>query len=271
MGSQYAHLPDEDLLRFADGEFPSRRASDVKEHLDGCWECRARLRQMEATITDFLHVHHRVLDAQLPPAAGPRALLKAHIMEVEGVGRSPWFRQIQHAFGGRWSYAAAVILVVVLGSTFAHRFPLSKKQSPDSAAFRLAVSVVPDPHLTPGAVRPVTMTQVCEAHYSDDPSRLPVSVRQAVFSEYGISGMQSAGKDYELDYLISPQLGGSDDIRNLWPEPSTPVGWNLRMKDALENRLHQLVCDGKLNLSTAQSDLATDWISAYKKYFHTTG
>ena len=43
----------------------------------------------------------------------------------------------------------------------------------------------------------------------------------------------------------------------------------MRDKDALENRLHQLVCQNKIDLATAQRDLATDWISAYKKYFHT--
>ncbi len=30
-----------------------------------------------------------------------------------------------------------------------------------------------------------------------------------------------------------------------------------------------MVCSGKLDLSTAQRDIATDWIAAYKKYFHT--
>jgi hypothetical protein len=30
-----------------------------------------------------------------------------------------------------------------------------------------------------------------------------------------------------------------------------------------------MVCTGKLDLSTAQRDIATDWIAAYKKYFHT--
>jgi hypothetical protein len=37
----------------------------------------------------------------------------------------------------------------------------------------------------------------------------------------------------------------------------------------LEDRLHQLVCDGSLDLATAQRDIETDWIAAYKKYFHT--
>jgi hypothetical protein len=30
-----------------------------------------------------------------------------------------------------------------------------------------------------------------------------------------------------------------------------------------------MVCAGTLDLATAQHDIATDWIAAYKKYFHT--
>ncbi len=267
MDSQYAHLSDEELLLFADGELSSRRASQVKGHLNECWDCRARLRQMEATITDFLRVHHRLLDPQLPPRAGPRALLRARLLAAENIRGSRWFPQFRHAFAGKWSYAAAALVVVVLGLTFAYH---SKKQSPESAPFRVAGRVVPDPRLTPGAVRPVTMNDVCEAHYSDDAGRLPATVKQAVLSEYGITGVQSEeGKEYELDYLISPQLGGSDDIRNLWPEPQSSTQWNVETKDALEDRLHQLVCQGKLDISIAQRDLAADWVSAYKRYFHT--
>jgi len=40
------------------------------------------------------------------------------------------------------------------------------------------------------------------------------------------------------------------------------------VKDQLETYLHQQVCAGKLDLKTAQRDIATDWISAYKRYFH---
>jgi hypothetical protein len=38
------------------------------------------------------------------------------------------------------------------------------------------------------------------------------------------------------------------------------------VKDTLEHRLHQLVCQGKVDLATAQHDIATDWIEAYRKY-----
>jgi hypothetical protein len=90
---------------------------------------------------------------------------------------------------------------------------------------------------------------------------------QQVFRRYGIRNPRP--RTYEVDYLIPPSLGGSDDLRNLWPEPYSAGVWNARVKDALEDRLRWLVCDGKLDLATAQRDLSRDWIAAYKKYFRT--
>jgi hypothetical protein len=41
------------------------------------------------------------------------------------------------------------------------------------------------------------------------------------------------------------------------------------VKDALENRLREMVCDGSLDLAEAQREIAGNWIAAYKKYFQT--
>jgi hypothetical protein len=41
------------------------------------------------------------------------------------------------------------------------------------------------------------------------------------------------------------------------------------VKDALEDRLRDMVCRGQLDLAEAQRDISTDWIAAYKKYFQT--
>jgi len=71
-----------------------------------------------------------------------------------------------------------------------------------------------------------------------------------------------------VDYLITPELGGAGSIRNLWPQPYSAV-WNAHVKDELEDRLHGLVCSGQVDLATAQREISRDWISAYKKYFHT--
>jgi hypothetical protein len=89
---------------------------------------------------------------------------------------------------------------------------------------------------------------------------------EKVFKEYGIRHPRP--RAYEVDYLIDPELGGSNDIQNLWPEPYSST-WNARVKDALEDRLHDLVCSGEISLATAQQEIATNWIAAYKKYFKT--
>jgi len=75
--------------------------------------------------------------------------------------------------------------------------------------------------------------------------------------------------EYELDYLITPQLGGSPDPRNLWPQRYGARVWNASVKDQLEDLLPRLVCEGRVDLRTAQKDIAADWVSAYRKYFKT--
>lgn len=71
---------------------------------------------------------------------------------------------------------------------------------------------------------------------------------------------------WEEDHLISLELGGhprSPD--NLWPEPWFGP-WNAHIKDVLETKLKNMVCNGDLTLAEAQQAIRTDWIAAYKKY-----
>jgi hypothetical protein len=129
------------------------------------------------------------------------------------------------------------------------------------------VAAVPDPNLTPGATRPVSLGDVCSMTHEEVVSDVPAFLRQQVFREYGILNPRAG--DYEVDYLIAPGLGGAEDIHNLWPEPTHSSGWNAHVKDVLEERLHQLVCAGKLDLPTAQRAIASNWITAYKTYLGT--
>ncbi len=111
------------------------------------------------------------------------------------------------------------------------------------------------------------MRDVCSMAHEEVVVDVPTSLRHEILHEYGIVDGRAA--DYEIDYLIAPGLGGTEDVHNLWPESYTTPTWNAHVKDNLEEHLHELVCSGKLNLSTAQNDIATDWIAAYKKYFNT--
>lgn len=258
MSTSRTHLADEELLQFADGELASRHIATAKEHLASCWDCRARLKQTEETIADFVVAQHEALDPQLPPSAGPRALLRARLA-AEAARQSSARHFLPRAFALRmFAYASAVLLIAIVTVVVYHWLPSTN---------RITLRLRPDHRLTPGAARAITVSDVCHASYSDDTRLVAASTQQEVLQEYGIDSAQA--ENYELDYLISPQLGGTDDIRNLWPEPQSATEWNTRTKDALEGRLHQMVCDGKIDLATAQQDLATDWISAYKRYFHT--
>ena len=259
-----AHLSDQQLLRAADGELPTRRASQVHAHLAACWDCRARMAEIEGTIADFARAHRHDLDRQLPPMDGPGALLRAQLAELASQPPSRSWKWLFQFNSPRAAVGATALLiaVIVVGLLFIH----SKRPttSPSAASERGAE---PDRFLTPGATRIVSIGEVCSTPHEEVISEVSPSLRQQVFREYGIVNAQP--EDYEIDYLIAPGLGGIEDVHNLWPEPSTLHTWNAHVKDTLEEHLHEMVCTGKLDLSTAQRDIATDWIAAYKKYFRT--
>jgi hypothetical protein len=120
--------------------------------------------------------------------------------------------------------------------------------------------------LTPGATVFIGREEVCRASNAKNKD-VSTPIRRRVFEEYGIPSAEP--RAYEVDYLITPALGGSDDIHNLWPESNAATIWNAQVKDELEDHLRDLVCSGQLDLTTAQREIAINWIEAYKKYFHT--
>ena len=138
-----------------------------------------------------------------------------------------------------------------------------------STTFRIlsALAAVSLPMTIPskGATADVTVDQLCSG--ATDARPITVAMRAQVLSAYGVQDVPS--DQYELDYLITPELGGATDVRNLWPQGYGSPIWNARVKDELEELLPRLVCSHQLDLTTAQRDMAADWIAAYKKYFKT--
>jgi hypothetical protein len=255
------HISDGDLVRAADGELSSQRAAEVAAHLEACWDCRVRMADFESTMRGFVRAHHAEFDGELPPAAGPSALFRARLAELGSESRLGWWKSVfQHGLP-RAAVVGSLLAAIAVGILwFRHA-----SQRPDSALFDEAA--IPNRSLTPGATRQVTMSEVCSVPQEEVIGDVSLSLRQKVLQEYGIANARPG--DYEIDYLIAPRLGGIEDIRNLWPEPYRARVWNARVKDALEERLHEMVCSGQLDLTTAQHDIATDWIAAYRKYFHT--
>jgi len=105
---------------------------------------------------------------------------------------------------------------------------------------------------------------VCVPGYAKKVRAVPARLKRRAYAEYGITEYKTG--DYEVDHLIPLSLGGSNSIRNLWPQSTKTSPWNSYVKDALERKLHKLVCTGQLDLKTAQSQIASNWIEAYQKY-----
>ena len=91
---------------------------------------------------------------------------------------------------------------------------------------------------------------------------MPVAVKNQVFKDYGIVS-HSVG-EYEVDHLISLELGGSNAIANLWPEAAIPMP-GFHEKDAVENYLHSQVCTGAISLLQAQQEVASNWLQVYQQ------
>jgi hypothetical protein len=187
-------------------------------------------------------------------------LLKAQLAQQAEAQRTSglrWPGSLSWRFG--WAFVAAV-LAVAASTSFVVRNYLERR-SPGSVAV-----TVPNPNLTPGATVLLTQPEICRETRTNNKA-VSVALQRRVFDEYGIQAAEP--RAYEVDYLITPALGGADDIHNLWPESSSATVWNAQVKDALEDHLRDLVCDGDLDLATAQHEIASNWIEAYKKYFHT--
>lgn len=256
------HPTDHELILAADGELPTRRLEQLRKHLAGCWECRVRAQELEEGIIEFVHLHRRNLDPVLPPASGRRALLKAQLDELASSQPSPSTRVLTS--GKRLIPIFASVLALVLVSFIgAQRWVLHRRPT---AYARVVPISFPATELTPGVVRAKTRDQVCGSNEEKNRD-VPAPLRRKVFALYGMPGADP--KAYEVDYLITPALGGADDIGNLWPQSYSATIWNARVKDDLEDRLRELVCSGDVDLGTAQKEISTDWIAAYKKYFHT--
>jgi hypothetical protein len=144
--------------------------------------------------------------------------------------------------------------------------------APESCRYRRAADGqdLPDPRCTPGATDPrVTQADIastiCVRGYTAlvrPPVEETDRAKHALMLAYGQS------RPNELDHLIPLELGGSSDVRNLWPEmPPSP-----NPKDQVENELRNMVCAAVwypgaayLPLDVARRLIADDWTTALEQ------
>ena len=125
---------------------------------------------------------------------------------------------------------------------------------------------MPDPTLTPGAVRTTDPVEIC-THSTREFRHWSREADDRTLIEYGLP--PGPHPEVEIDHLIPLGVGGADDDRNKWPEPRRNIEpqWNAERKDRLEWKLRDLICAGELDVREAQHMMAEDWVEAYGRFF----
>lgn len=121
---------------------------------------------------------------------------------------------------------------------------------------------LPDLNCTPGVATELTKEQVCSRAWGKDERKVTEQMKRKTYSDYGILSHKPG--EFEIDHLISRELGGADDAQNLWPEAAEPRP-GFHEKDHLENFLHHMLCTGLITLPQAQAMISGDWIAVYRK------
>ena len=128
----------------------------------------------------------------------------------------------------------------------------------------------PDRACSPGGYYSgLTKAVICSSSFHTSTVRnVPESEKSQVEQAYGLAPGHY-GRTLEIDHIVSLELGGSNDIANLYPEEANAhPGYHV--KDKLENNLHQMVCAGAITLSAAQRAIASNWQALYKRVYGTT-
>jgi hypothetical protein len=132
------------------------------------------------------------------------------------------------------------------------------------------LGALPDRRCSPGAyMSGLTKAVICSSTFRTGPIRnVPESEKHMVEVEYGLAP-KGYGATLEVDHIVSLELGGSNDIANLYPEKAVLPGHQpgFHVKDKLENAAHKAVCAGTITLSVAQHQIAANWELLYKRLF----
>ncbi len=144
--------------------------------------------------------------------------------------------------------------------------------TPDGAKVR----IVPDLHFTPGMLDSEhdNAWLIANKGHICDSRNVSGREKQCAFAAYDIDAAAQKARPWEVDHDISLELGGSNDIANLWPQTrDRSIKYNAWDKDKLEDRLAALVRQHNadpekgISLAEAQDDIrGYHWVWSFRHY-----
>ncbi len=124
---------------------------------------------------------------------------------------------------------------------------------------------LPNSTLTPGDVASVNKEEVCNPAYPAKARDVSNSKKNAVYKRYGVT-KDKCTKGCKIDHLIPLAIGGSNDLKNLWPH-EYGADWTVYEKTRLEVRLRKAVCKENMPIEKAQQCIASNWTTCYEGFY----
>lgn len=264
---QPVHHPGDDILvRFVDDELSLTEQNDIDRHVAGCATCSARADAIRRVLADVAADAVAETPAIAEGDAAALTLERRHRFEsalrATAASPLPWPARASRALTGWQTQALAAAALIV--AAFVVPVMLRGDLAPDP--IEASAAALPNRSLTPGAVSTLTAAELCTG---SRPSRLVTAeTRDRVLRAYRME--QVHADEYELDALVTPELGGTTEPANLWPQRYASPLWTAHVKDELERLLPALVCRGEIDLARAQRDIATDWVATYQRHFNSS-
>jgi hypothetical protein len=172
--------------------------------------------------------------------------------------------------------AVAVIIALLAAAAALAAPPVTARGAATGATVLLAAAsrtagcvqaILPDRRCSPGAYDTgLTAAVLCSPGFRTSRIRnVSQATKAQVERAYGLPA-RLYGRSLEIDHIVPLELGGSNAVANLYPEPGAGAH-GYRDKDRLENRLHALVCAGQIGLRDAQARIAANWRQFYATVF----
>ena len=132
---------------------------------------------------------------------------------------------------------------------------------PSGASFHVDDASLPDPARTPGDGFGNAKAETLCNDVSKGSVRVPSrALCDGAFADYGIPPAYRF--QYACRFLVPVEIGGASTPRNVWPQPVAEAA----AKDALDREIRTQVCGQRVAPRAAQSEIAADWVKAYRHY-----